>query len=112
MKDLIGRTSSLSEINHVLTFSVTHALNYLQRSFSEEFTPRTTDFDNILCATNEIISVCTEHAANLVCEQFEITIKIDYWIKQEPHDFMYDFATKILSHFVNIDSNRFFGFFM
>ena len=78
---------------------------YSQKSFSEEFTSHTTAFDNILCA-NEITSVCTEHAANLVCEQLEIAIKIDYQIKQEPHDnFMYEHCYKDKTHFVNIDSN-------
>ena len=102
LKDLIGRTSSLSEMfDHVLTFSVTHALEYSQRSFSEEFTSRTTAFDNIPYV-NEITSVCIEHAANLVCEQLEIAMKIDYQIKQEPHDdFTYELCYKNKTHFVN-----------
>ena len=106
LKDLIGHTSSHSEMfDHVLTFSVTHALEYSQKSFSEEFTSHTTAFDNILCA-NEITSLCTEHAANLVCEQLEIAMKIDYQITQEPRDnFMYEPCYKDKTHFVNIDSN-------
>ena len=60
MKDLIGRSSSLSEIfEHKLTFSFTHPLESSQKSFVDEFTSCTTAFDNKPCA-NEITAACTE----------------------------------------------------
>ena len=67
-------TSTLSEtFYHVLTSSFTHALEYLQRSFVEEFTTHTTAFDHVPYA-GELAAVCTEHAANLVCEQLELVL--------------------------------------
>jgi len=67
--------------DHVLTFFLTHALEYSQRSFVEEFTARMTAFDHIPY-TGEIAAVCTEHAANLVCEQLELAGKVDYHLRK------------------------------
>ena len=106
LKDLTSRSSTLSEMfDHVLTFSFTHALEYSQRSFVEEFTTRTTAFDHVPYA-GEIAAVCTEHAANLVCEQLELAGKVNYQFKQHPYkEYMFELAYKDHKHFVDIDSN-------
>lgn len=91
--------------DHVLTFSFTHALEYSQRSFVEEFTTCTTAFDHVPYA-GEIAAVCTEHAANLVCEQLELAGKVNYQFKQHPHkEYMFELTYKDHKHFVDINSN-------
>ena len=106
LKDLTSRSSTLSEMfDHVLTFSLTHALEYSQRTFVEEFTTCTTAFDHIPHAS-EIAAICTEHAANLVCEQLELAGKVDYQFKQDLHEEnTFEIRYKDHKHFVNIDSN-------
>ena len=72
----------LSEMfNHVLTFSSTHALEYSQKSFIKEFTSRTTEFGEIPEAV-EFAPVCTEHAANLIYEQFVVANKVEYKLQK------------------------------
>ena len=54
----------------------------------------------------EIVAVCTEHAANLLCEQLELAGKVDYQFKQDPHkEYMFELTYKDHKHFVDIDSN-------
>lgn len=106
LKDLTSRSSTLSEMfDHVLTFFLTHALEYSQISFVEEFTARMTAFDHIPY-TGEIAAVCREHAANLVCEHLELGGKVDYQFKQDPHkEATFELSYKDHKQFVNIDSN-------
>ena len=49
--------------------------------------------------------VCTEHAANLVCEQLELAGKVDYQFKQDPHkEYMFELTYKDHKHFVDSNS--------
>lgn len=74
--------------DHVLTFSSTHA-RVLTKT-----TVRMTAFDYIP-HTSEIAAVCTEHAANIVCEHAG---KVDYQFKQDPHEDMFELSYKDHKH--------------
>ena len=90
LKDL---TSQSSMLNHVLTFSATHSLEYSQKSFVEEFTSRTTKFDDISGAA-EVATVCTEHAANLICEQLEVARKVEYQLTKSSDGEIFELTYK------------------
>ena len=93
----------LSEMfNHVLTFSSTHALEYSQKSFIEEFTSRTTEFDEIPEAV-EVAAFCTEHAANLICEQLVVANKIEYKITKVGQASAFELMYKDHKYCVNVD---------
>ena len=79
--------------NHVLTFSATHSLEYSQKSFVEEFTSRTTKFDDISGAA-EVTAICTEHAANLICEQLEVAKKVEYKLTKCIQDEIFELTYK------------------
>lgn len=105
LKDLISQSCVLSEMfNHVLTFSSTHALEYSQKSFVEEFTSRTTKFDEIPEAV-EVAAVCTEHAANLICEQLVVANKVEYKITKVVQTSNFELTYKDHKHCVNVDLN-------
>ena len=85
---------------HGLTFSSTHALEYSQKSFVKEFTSRTTEFDEIPEAV-EVVTVSTEHAANLICEQLVVANKVEYKITKVSSGF--ELMYKDHKHCINVD---------
>ena len=105
LKDLTSQSSMLSEMfNHVLTFSTTHSLEYSQKSFVEEFTSRTTKFDDISGAA-KVAAVCTEHAANLICEQLEVARKVEYQLTKSGDSEVFELTYKDHKHYVNASLN-------
>ena len=104
LKNLTSQSSMLSKMfSHVLTFSYTRALEYSQKSFMEEFTSRTTKYNEIPEAA-EVLAVCTEYAAKLVCEQLKVIRKIEYKVTKSQAN-SYELVYKDRKHFVDVASS-------
>ena len=78
LKDLTSRSSSLSDMfQNVLLYARTSAAEYSQQSFTEEFTAQSGG-DTDTPTTQEIRSVCTQYAAELILEQLKLAESVSY----------------------------------
>lgn len=78
LKDLVGRTSSLSEMfKGVLTFIKFVNQESSHQAFVEQFTSVSTKHDQ-LPGMKHITAMCTEYASRLLLHQVEVAQKVDY----------------------------------
>ena len=86
LKDLTHRSSTLTEMfQNVLRFSSTSASEYSHTVFKEEFT--TCMFaDKRLKGAQDIRSVCTQYAADMIMNQLRLTHSVKYEISDKSDD--------------------------
>ena len=78
LKDLVGRTSSLSEMfEGVLTFIKFVNQESSHHAFVEQFMSVSTNHDH-LPGMKHITAMCTEYASRLLLHQVEVAQKVDY----------------------------------
>ncbi len=98
LKDVTSRSMSLSEMfANVLLFCRTNAAEYSHKSFTEEFTSRNTENDDI-SGVREITSTCTAYAADRVVEQLKLSQTIQYQLTSESDGMMPDFVVAYNDH--------------
>lgn len=103
LKDVTSRTSSLSDLfKNVLLYCRSSAAECSQQSFTEEFTAQYCG-DKETEITQEIRSVCTQYAADLILKQLELAESIPYEITIDETEVVLKY--KEHSHLVSLSSN-------